>query len=303
MSEPPALPERARPHIVARNAQERVRRINHRSRWHQDLYHRTLSLPWYWFLAIGCVFYLGINVVFAALYLLQPGGIAGAAPGSILDAFFFSVETIATIGYGQMYPQTVYTNVLMTIETMTGLILVALATGVTFARISRPTARVMFARVAVVNRYNGVPTLTFRLANERLSQILEADVSVSLLRFETSQEGVRMRRFYDLALIRSHTPVFALSFSIMHPIDESSPLFGMTDAALVAEEVELLVTVTGLEEVTSQTVHARHSYDAGELRFGHRYADMFTTGTDGTFTIDYGRFDDTEPLPSDEGRG
>ena len=289
-------PPKAMPHIVPRASGDRPRRINHRSRWHQDLYHRTLSLRWYVFLAAGCVLYLGINVIFAFLYLLQPGSIAGAQPGSFSDAFFFSVETIATIGYGTMSPGTFYCNVLMIIETMTGLVFVALATGITFARISRPTARVMFARVAVVNPYNGVPTLTIRLANERLSQILEASVALSLLRFETSHEGVRMRRFYDLALIRSHTPVFSLSFSIMHPIDESSPLFGVTTESLQAEQAELLVTVTGLEEITSQTVHARHSFEPGELRFNHRYVDIFVPDATGRLTIDYARFDETEPV-------
>ena len=270
-----------------------VRRVNLRVRWFNDLYHRALMLRWYEFLALGCATYLGVNVVFALLYRLQPGSIAGAGPG-FSDAFFFSIQTIATIGYGQMSPATFYANVLVTLETMAGLVFLALATGVTFARISRPTARVLFAETAVISRHNGVPTLSLRMANERRSQILEADVTLSLLRYETSLEGVGMRRFYPLTLLRSHTPVFTLSFTILHQIDDGSPLHGSTQASLEAEGAELLVSVTGLEEVTSQTVHARGSYKAADFQFGRRYRDIIIPDGEGLI-IDFGRFHDTEP--------
>jgi inward rectifier potassium channel len=276
---------------VARSRADRLRRRNIRDGWYHDLYHRALMLPWYGFLAIGCILYLGVNVVFATLFLLQPGSIAGARPG-FWDAFFFSIQTIATIGYGVMSPGSFYGNVLMTMETMTGLVFIALATGITFARISRPTARVMFARVAVVAPHNGVPTLQIRLANERLSQILEADVTVSVLRWERTTEGIMIRRFYDLALLRSHTPVFALSFTLLHPIDERSALFGLSPQTVLDERSELLVAVTGLEEMTSQTVHARHSYTADEIMFGHRYRDIFLRDEKGSL-IDYGLFHET----------
>ena len=281
--------------LIPRTAAERIRRRNIRDRFYHDLYHRALMLPWYLFLAVGCVTYLGVNVVFAILYLLQPGSIQGAKPG-FWDPFFFSIQTIATIGYGQMVPATFYCNLLVTLETMTGLVFIALATGITFARISRPTARVMFARNAAVAPYNGIPTLQFRLANERLSQIIEADVTVSLLRYERSAEGVTMRRFYDLALIRSHTPVFAMTFTIMHAIDERSPMYGLTYEDLVDARSELLISVTGMEEITSQTVHARYLYGPEALRFGHRFTDIFHRDELGQY-IDYAKFHDTEPLP------
>ena len=280
---------------VPRTTIESVRRVNLPVGWHQDLYHNALSLRWWWFMALGCLAYLAVNVVFAILFLLQPDSIIGARPGSFVDAFFFSVQTIATIGYGQMSPATFYCNILVLLETMTGLVFLALATGITFARISRPTARVMYASAAVVGPRNRVPTLSFRIANARSSQILEADVRVSLLRYETSVEGERMRRFHDLQLVRSHTPVFALTFTIMHLIDETSPLFGVKPEDLEAGEAELLVTVTGLEEISSQTVHARHNYPAQEVRFGHRYVDIFLRDDTGERYIDYGRFHETEP--------
>ncbi len=289
------------PRIVPQTPAQRLRRRGLRARWYNDLYHRSLSLRWWMFLAVGCGTYLTVNVMFALLYLLQPGSIGGAEPG-FWNAFFFSIQTIATIGYGQMSPATFYCNVLVTTETMTGLVFLALATGITFARISRPTARVMFARNGVVTPVNGLPTLSFRIGNERMSQIIEATVAVSMLRYETTREGEQMRRFYDLALLRSHTPVFALTFTIMHPITEQSPMFGLDSHDLADGEIEFLITVTGLEEITSQTVHARQSYRPDEIQFGRRFADIFSTDAKGRL-IDYARFHDTELQPPPRAAG
>lgn len=285
---------RAQPAAPRRLGQQ-VRRVGLHIPWWADLYHRALTLRWWEFLIVGCVIYLTVNVLFAGLYLAQPGAISGARPGSFADAFFFSVQTIATIGYGQMSPATLYANVLVTIETMAGLVFLALSAGIVFARISRPTALVVFGRVATVVPQDGVPTLSFRIGNERSSQILEAAVTVTLLRYERTQEGVAFRRFYTLPLARSHTPVFALTFTVMHHIGPDSPMHGATAASLAEEDAELLISVTGLEETTSQTVHARHSYLPDEVLFGRRFADIFSTDPDGTRVIDYTRFHETGP--------
>ena len=281
--------------FVPRQLGQQVRRVGLHIPWRADLYHRALTLRWWEFLGVGCAIYLAINVLFAGLYLLQAGSVSGARPGSFADAFFFSVQTIATIGYGQMSPGTLYGNVLVTVETMTGLVFLALSTGVVFARISRPTARVVFGRVATVAPQDGVPTLSVRIGNERSSQILEADVTVTLLRYERTLEGVPFRRFHTLHLARSHTPVFALTFTVMHHIGPDSPLRGATAASLAEEDAELLISVTGLEETTSQTVHARHSYLPEEVLFGHRFTDIFSTDADGTRVLDYTRFHETGP--------
>ncbi|HEX3522584.1 MAG TPA: ion channel [Stellaceae bacterium] len=213
--------------------------------------------------------------------------------------FFFSVETISTIGYGQMSPATLYGNIVMTVEAMFGLIFLAASAGVVLARFSRPTARVMFSKVAVVAPYDGVPTLSFRLANERRNQILEAQVSVTLVRDERTAEGEWMRRFYDLQLARQRSPIFAMTFTVMHPIDAASPLWCATASSLAVGAVEIVVTVTGLDETMSQAVHARASYLAHEVLWGHRFADVFTQTKDGRLAIDYCRFHDTEPLESE----
>ncbi len=240
--------------------------------------------------------YLAANLTFAFLYWLQPGAIANARPGFFRDAFFFSVETFGTIGYGVLAPVTDYANIVMTIETLFGIVMVALTTGVMFARVSRPTARVLFSKVAVVSPYNGAQTLMVRMGNERLSQILQAEVGMTLVCNERTGEGIFMRRFYDLDLARDRTPIFAMSYLAMHKLDATSPLFGATRQTLEDMEAEILVTVTGLDETMSQTVHARISYLPEEILFDHRYADMFGVTDDGRRAIDYGQFHRTEKL-------
>lgn len=264
--------------------------------WRGDLYHRALTLSWPQFMGLIAFVYLMANLFFAFLYWLQPASITNAAPGSYLDAFFFSVETIGTIGYGVLSPATVYANSIMTVEVLCGIVLVALTTGVTFARVSRPTARVLFSHVAVVAPHNGVRTLMVRMGNQRVSQILQAEVTMTLVKTERTLEGSYMRRFYDLALERSRTPVFAMSFQAMHRIDESSLLFGATHETLVAMEAEILVTVTGLEETMAQTVHARASFIPDEILFDHRYVDIFGVMDDGRRAVDYRRFHDVEKI-------
>ena len=283
--------------LVSRGNEKGPIRLGFRNSWYTDMYHRTLILRWGWFLFAGSALYLSLNLGFALLYWLPAGTIDHARPGSFADAFFFSIQTMATIGYGVLTPANTYANVVVTIETMVSLIFIAFTTGLTFARFSRPTARVTFSKVATVSPNNGVPTLAVRLSNARRNQILEADVSIVLLRLERTRENKVMRRFYDLPLSRGHTPVFALSFTAMHPIDEASPMFGVTPEILEAEDAELLVTVTGLDETMSQTVHARTSYVWDEILFGYRYRDMFGYTPEGRLVIDHAMMDEVEPAP------
>ncbi len=281
--------------LISRGRSDRVVRVGLPPRWGRDLYHRALTISWPRFALTGLAVYLAVNLVFAGLYSLDLRGIAGAHPGRFADAFFFSVQTIATIGYGGMSPASLYVNLLVTLETMVGLGLLAIASGLLFARFSRPTARILFSRSAVVNVHNGRPTLSIRLANERHNQILQAEANLSLLRWERSAEGAWMRRFHDLRLLRRRTPVFALTFSVMHVIDEASPLFGATRQSLEEDGAELVATVVGLDESMSQTVHARASYGPEEILWDRRFADVLGTGPDGLTVLDYRRFHETEP--------
>jgi len=259
----------------------------------RDLYHVMLTVSWPTLCAGLALIYVFCNLVFAALYLIQPGSIANAAPGSLADTFFFSVETMSTIGYGNMVPQTLYANVLMTLEAMSGIAVFALAAGIVFARFSRPTARVLFSNVAVVTRFDGVSTLMFRCANERRNRILEAEVRVYFAREETSPEGMTLRRTYDLTLSRSRNPLFTFSWTVMHPIDQRSPLHGIDPDFLASQDAAIVVTLTGTDETLSQPVIARHSYRADQILWGRRFVDILDRLDDGQRVVDYRRFHDS----------
>lgn len=271
---------------------------------HRDLYHWFLTLPLPGVAALCTGGYLALNLLFAVLYIAQPGSVASARPGSFGDAFFFSVQSIATIGYGNMYPATRYANVLVTIESVTGLLYFALITGLLFTRFSRPIARVQFSRHAVVALYEGTPTLMFRMANERRNQILRAEVTVTLLRFEASPEGIGMWRQHDLALLRGQSSFFGLTWTIFHRLNEASPLWGETADTLAAAGAEIGVLLAGVDEVLSQTVYARHTYDAADIRWGYRFADVLQADTAGgeELVVDMARFHDVEPAPLREVR-
>ncbi len=263
-----------------------------------DLYHQLLTISWPLFLALIGLAYTATNALFALAYLADPHGIVNARPGSFGDAFFFSVQTMATIGYGVMTPLTTYANTLAVIEALTGLLGFAVVAGLVFTRFSHPTARVLFSRIAVVCPFNGVPTLMFRMANQRHNRILEARVRVTLLKDEVSLEGETMRRFHDLRLIRSQTPALALTWTVMHPIDQRSCLAGVAADELNKADAEILVTLTGLDETVSQIVHARYSYFPGNLSWNKRFVDIIGPAENGERYIDYTRFHDVETTPN-----
>ncbi|WP_445628900.1 ion channel [Nostoc sp. DSM 114167] len=267
--------------------------------WHsywRDPYHLLLTIPWIGFLLLICTFYITINALFALAYSIGGDCIANAQPGSFLDLFFFSVQTLASIGYGAMYPKTTYANIIVTIEAMIGLVGIAVMTGLAFARFSRPTARVLFSRVAVITPHNAMPTLIFRSANKRRNTILEAQMRVYLMRDEITLEGQFIRRFHDLKLVRNQTPSFTLSWSVMHVIDEFSPLYGMTPESLTQTNTMLIVSLSGIDETVVQVVHARHSYSANEILWNNQFVDIIYHTPDGNRYIDYNRFHDVLPL-------
>ena len=241
-----------------------------------DLYHRVMTVSWPLFIGGIVASYLLINVAFACMYLAAGNAIEGARPGSFSDAFFFSVQTMATIGYGKMIPQGPIGNALVTVEALVGLISLAMATSLLFAKFARPRAHVTWSDTCVITKSNGVPTLMLRLANDRASRIVEAHLRIVLLRQEVTKEGESMRRFYDLALVRDRTATFALSWTVMHPITESSPLYGETPESLRKKDVALMASMVGLEEELASTVHARQAYPNDKILFGYRFADIMS---------------------------
>lgn len=262
-----------------------------------DIYHFLLTVSWLQFLSLISLTYLTVNVIFAFAYLAGDKAIENARPESFIDAFSFSVQTMATIGYGAMYPSSLYAHVLVSIEVLLGLLGVAMATSLMFARFSRPTARVLFSNVAVISKYNGVPTLMFRVANLRNNWIVEAQMKASLLLpEETTTEGYTLRRLYDLPLVRSQTPFLALTWVVMHQIDDHSPLFHLNEEKFFQGEYQLFVSLTGLDATLSQTIHARQIYMTGDIYWNHRFVDVVKMTADGSRYFDDLQFHDTMPF-------
>ncbi len=262
----------------------------------KDLYHFLLKTTWPRLVALFVALYVVVNALFALLYMAQPGAIENARAGSFFDAFFFSVQTMATIGYGKMTPLTALANVLVSIEAVIGLLGFAMATGLIFAKFSRPTARVLFSRVAVIAKRDGVPSLFFRMGNERANLVVEAQLGVTLLRSEVTAEGERIRRIYDLPLQRARSPVFALSWTAIHPITSDSPLYGQTAESLAKMEAQIVASFLGLDDTFSQQVHARYAYMPEQIVWGGRFADIIGLDGQGRRVIDYTKFHDVIPV-------
>lgn len=293
MSSNPRSPQRG---VVSRLGTIEVVKLGTRREFVRDAYYQIHTLSWRAFFGSVLSIYLLTNLVFASLYFFGDHAIANARPGSFSDCFFFSVETLATVGYGEMSPGSLYGHVVATVEIITGMLSLAVITGLMFARFSKPTARTLFSQVALVTRFNGQPMLMLRVANERGNSIVEATASVAMSRMEITQEGYPFRRFYDLRLERGRSSLFALSWTMMHRIDESSPLFGLDAAALAGQQARLQVSITGIEESLAATVHARHDYAHDAILFGQRFVDVVRTEPDGRVVVDLQRFHDVEPL-------
>ena len=275
---------------VSRNMQRRFSK--------RDLYHSLLSLPWGKLLLLLMLTYVIINSFFALLYVAcGPGALSGIGtesfPRYFSDAFFFSVQTFSTIGYGKIVPVTMAANILVTLEALTGLLSVALATGLLFSRFSRPTARVKFSDFAVINSHEGVSSLIFRMANERESQIVEASVTVAISFNEVTREGETYRTFYDLKLERSRSAMFVFTWTIVHPIVKESPLFNLDYSKMIEQEAEIIVSLTGIDETFSQPIQARFSYTPDEILWEKKFGDMIAR-KDGLLTVDMTRFHTVE---------
>ena len=266
----------------------------------RDFYHAVLRASWPTTLGLIAAIFLAVNTLFALIYLAA-GGVANARPGSLLDAFFFSVETMGTIGYGAMYPQSDAANWWMVVESVVGVILTALATGLVFAKFSRPTARIVFTRKAVICPFNGVPTFMFRVGNERGNAIVDALFRVVVTRTEHTREGEQFYRSYDLELVRRRVLSLNRSFNLLHLIQEGSPFFGQTPQSIVEQEYELAIVVVGIDDTVLQTVHARHNYYADDIVWGARLADALSDLPDGSMQLDLDKFHDVEPSKPTEG--
>lgn len=267
-----------RPHyrLLNRDGSFNVRRL------HEGLldklfgYHALVNLSWTSFFLLLGVWYMAINALFAVGYLaLGPGALQGSFDGPLFwRAFFFSIHTFATVGYGNIVPVSFLANALVAIQTLFGLLSLAVATGLVFARFSRPNALVLYSRSALIAPYHDQTSFQFRIANGRRSQLLNVQALVMHSRFE--QVGTtRARRFYSMELERNFVAVFPANWTVVHPISPQSPIFGWTREQLIEAEAEFLVLLNAVDETYSQTVYSRSSYAAHEIEWGRRFGMMF----------------------------
>lgn len=267
----------------------------------KDLYHFLRTASWTKLFVFMAALWVGVNLIFAVVLYVGDAGILNARSGSFADRFWFSVQTMATIGYGYMVPVDDFAHVMVTIESFVGIVITAMATGLFFSKFSTPVAKVLFSNVAVIVEHEGKRTLMIRMANARATAIVEATAHLTLTRDELLGNGQRFRRVHDLVLRRTTSPVFALSWTIFHVIDERSPLWGTTPERERDALTSVLVTFTGIDDSLAQPVHTRHSYSADDLRYDQEFVDILVEDPDGHRYMDYKCFHATRPVSSSSG--
>jgi inward rectifier potassium channel len=291
VANPPAPPPPFR--LFSSDNARRLRVRNARPPGLGDLYHLLLRTSWTRLFLLSGAAFLALNAAFGLAYWLL-GGVANAEPGSYVDHFFFSVDTFATIGYGYMYPASREAHWLVTLEAIVSLFSNAVVTGLAFAKFARPRARILWAAKAVISDREGVPTLMFRVANERRNHVVEATMRAAILKAEVTKEGESIRRVVDLPLVRASTPAFILTWTVMHHITKDSPLYGVDAERLEAMQAEIVLTLTGLDETLGQTIHSRTSFLPNEVVYAARFADVISMTPEGRL-LDYGKFHETAP--------
>jgi len=286
--------------LLNRNGTFNVKRTGLRFFSSLNLYHWLLTISWHKFFIFVTFLYFALNSIFAFLFLLC--GVDALKDTSseptynaFLRNFFFSVQTFATVGYGTIHPVGFPANFIVVVESLVGLLAQALVTGMLFARFSRPTAKIIFSRNAVIAPYRGVTGFMFRITNARQNQLIELHCKLLFAKFENDVNGKRVRRFYFLDLERESVVFFPLHWTIVHPIDEKSPLYGLTNEDLSRTDAEFLILLTAIDETFSQTVHSRMSYKYDEIRWNEKFSNIFERSTeDSKLMIDVRRIDCTE---------
>ena len=288
---------RRRPrHIRVRSGQFEFVKLNAKKFDLRDTYHLILTLSWPGFAGLVFGVYLLINLVFAWLYMLNPHAVAEMRPGSFFDAFFFSVETLATVGYGHMYPESFYGHLIAMLEIMVGMFGLAVITGLIFVRFSRPTARIHFSKVAVIAPFDAVPNLMIRVANLRHQAMVEPEFRMILLRNTITAEGDEVRRFRSLNLEFDHLIMFPAVITVRHRIDETSPLFGMTPEDVRQQDVRIIASIVGVDTVIVAPVQSFGDYNYEQIEWHRRFVEIYDQNEEGEWTVDYARIDETEDI-------
>jgi inward rectifier potassium channel len=282
--------------VSIRSGQVEFLKLNLQRREYRDIYQWVLSLKWPEFTALIAGIYLFLNLVFAGFYTLGDECIAGVRSGSYVDAFFFSVQTLATVGYGHWYPQTMYGHIVTTIEFIVGVFGLAVMTGLIFVRFSRPAARILFSKSIVIGPLNGRPTLMLRVGNLRAQSMVEAEFRILFTRDEPILEGDNFRYFYHLKLHFDRLISFPAALTLRHTIDQQSPLYGETAESLAKSRATFVASVVGIDPVIPAAVQTQRDYTWRDVRFGERFVEIYSEPTAGRLTVDFGRLHDTEPM-------
>jgi inward rectifier potassium channel len=264
-----------------------------RAHFIRDLFHFYLKMPWSAALALFAAAFATLNLVFAVAYY-GVGGIGGS-DGSFFDALSFSVQTFCTIGYGQLFPHGVGAEWLMMTEAITSTVVTALATGLMFSKFARPTTRVAFSRCAVITNHDGQRALMFRAGNRRSNIIVEATVHVVAIATTTTAEGKTFYKTVDLPMVRDRQVGMSRGWTLIHVITPDSPLYQCSAARLRELELEIHIALTGIDDVSAQTVYASHQYFDGQIRCDHHFVDTVTPLDNGEWIVDLTKFDEVVP--------
>lgn len=297
--EPRTRPARLPPPKVKNGRNLSVRTQGLKSALIRDFYYRVMLTTWPRFFIGAILSYLCINAGFALVYFLGDDMILNARPNSFIDAYIFSFQTSTTIGYGYLLPKTGLTHLVVMFDVFSGLLFVAVLTGLVFARFAKPRASILFANQVLITRHRGQVALSIRMANGRKrSSIVNCRVSAVLMIEDREPDSIFERRFIDLHLERNSIPIFALTWTLLHIINEQSPLFGLDQADLEDYGVMLIITLDGIDDIFAQTVHTHHIYEAGQFLFNKRFTNILTLHKDGSRMIDYQLFHQVEDLDS-----
>jgi inward rectifier potassium channel len=281
----------------------RFQKVNTEKRDWRDIYHWLLTLSWPQFTGFLLLIYFAVNLIFSAFYYFGAGSVEGMRPHSLSDAFFFSVETLATVGYGHMYPETFYGHCVATVEIMVGMAGFAVITGLIFVRFSRPTARIVFSDALVWRTFDGQPCLMLRVANARHQAMAEAEFRFMLLREEKTKEGEIFVRFQPLRLQFERLIAFPAALTMRHIIDAASPLHGQSLEDLQRSRSRFSASVVCIDTVIPASVQSQKYYTWRDIRLGHRFVEIYTEEGDEVLTVDYGRLHETEPVPEEKTGG
>ena len=265
-------------------------------KYFSDIYHLVLASSWFEFFLINVTLYIIINLFFACFYYIGGDNIINADPGSFWDAFVFSFQTSSTIGYGHLLPGNHYSDIVVVFDTISGMIFVAIVTGLTFAKFAKPTAKVIFSKNCVINNFRGKKTLMFQIVNTRDSHIINASIKAAVVCMdELESEGEPfMEKIFGLKLVRSESPVFLMNWTPMHIIDSESPLAKMTSEELKKKKARILVSLTGIDDWSSQMIHANHIFSYQNIVYDKKFVNIIDRKPDGSIIMNCHKLHDLE---------